>query len=523
MRKGILIMFIFSLLSLSCGKKITPVVGEGEKGGITGVVRSGGKGIDGVDIIDTGGGGSTSTSQDGKFLLSELDPGEHEVLITKERYIGRTIKVIVEAGRIKDVGEIEILQAGSIKGYIKDDKGTPLVGVDVSITGIGVTKKSGEDGGYYFSDLPPGKYEVVAGGNKIVVEVKGGEIANAQDIILPSGSGIPGLKGRIAFLSRSYDGWWMDLYVLDLSKMERWRKGSGIRYHRGSFEWHPDGRRGLVLFFLPPRGIHIIDMETGGILLRISEMSYDRFPRFSPDGTKVVYTSERGFPLYPNEDPNEVGVLKPHFWIWDGSATFLISRTYWAGDDCPAWSPDGRRIALVVDQDKDTKNYELYLAMYNYKESVWDMRRLTKANGWDYEPSWSPDGNSIAFTSERDGNSEIYLLDILSEKEMNLTKNRFYDGDPQWSPDGSKIAFTSYRDGNLEIYVMDHDGGNLRNLTRNKADDWNPRWSPDGEWIAFISNRMGNQDIFVMRADGSDQRNVTMSPEDEYEPSWALR
>ena len=67
---------------------------------------------------------------------------------------------------------------------------------------------------------------------------------------------------------------------------------------------------------------------------------------------------------------------------------------------------------------------------------------------------------------------------------------------------GAQIAFTSYRDGNGEIYVMDADGGNLRNLTRNPALDWGPAWSPDGGRIAFTSNRDGNFEIYVMDAKG---------------------
>ena len=67
---------------------------------------------------------------------------------------------------------------------------------------------------------------------------------------------------------------------------------------------------------------------------------------------------------------------------------------------------------------------------------------------------------------------------------------------------GAQIAFTSYRDGNAEIYVMDADGSNLRNLTRNPALDWEPAWSPDGGRIAFTSGRDGNLEIYVMDANG---------------------
>ena len=80
----------------------------------------------------------------------------------------------------------------------------------------------------------------------------------------------------------------------------------------------------------------------------------------------------------------------------------------------------------------------------------------------------------------------------------------FYPWEPSWSPDSKHIAFTSNRDGNLEIYVMDVDGGNQQRLT-NSGDvhihNWEPSWSPDGRRIAFTSNRDGNSKIYVMNAD----------------------
>ena len=86
---------------------------------------------------------------------------------------------------------------------------------------------------------------------------------------------------------------------------------------------------------------------------------------------------------------------------------------------------------------------------------------------------------------------------------------------------GAQIAFTSFRDGNGEIYVMDADGGNLRNLTRNPALDYAPAWSPDGGSIAFTSNRDGNFEIYVMDAKGRNLRNLTKNPSSDDFASWS--
>ena len=83
-----------------------------------------------------------------------------------------------------------------------------------------------------------------------------------------------------------------------------------------------------------------------------------------------------------------------------------------------------------------------------------------------------------------------------------------------------KIAFTSRRDGNAEIYVMNADGSGLKNLTNNPAPDYDACWSPDGQRIVFVSDRDGNGEVYVMNADGSGQKNLTNNPAFDGLPSW---
>jgi TolB protein len=71
---------------------------------------------------------------------------------------------------------------------------------------------------------------------------------------------------------------------------------------------------------------------------------------------------------------------------------------------------------------------------------------------------------------------------------------------PAWSPDGKQVAFTTNRDGNYEIYVMNADGSDPRNLTRHRGQDNFPAWSPDGKRVAFVSNRAGGHDVYVTEA-----------------------
>ncbi len=100
-----------------------------------------------------------------------------------------------------------------------------------------------------------------------------------------------------------------------------------------------------------------------------------------------------------------------------------------------------------------------------------------------------------ALTSQED---MPYEEEVGSEISISPTD----DSDPSWSPDGKKIAFNSYRDGNGEVYIMNVDGSGQINLTDNPADDKNPSWSPDGRKITFQSNRDGGFKIYVINIDG---------------------
>lgn len=135
--------------------------------------------------------------------------------------------------------------------------------------------------------------------------------------------------------------------------------------------------------------------------------------------------------------------------------------------------------------------------------------------------------HSIAFTSSRDGNNEVYLMDPDGLDESRPTThtntNTSNDQRPDISPDGSQIVFSSNRDGNFEIFIMDFDGSNVRQLTPTSsptANSW-PRWSPDGEWIAFQSGSGANFQIYRIRPDGTELTQVTNHVGLNQFPGWS--
>lgn len=137
--------------------------------------------------------------------------------------------------------------------------------------------------------------------------------------------------------------------------------------------------------------------------------------------------------------------------------------------------------------------------------------RVTLGRYLDIAPTWSPDRKILAYTSYRSGFPDI-VLQFLEEGRNTRPAggtDRRHNFLPVWSPDGTKIAFMSNRDGNSELYVMNRDGSNVRRLTNHPANDVTPTWSPTGQQIAFTSDRAGNPNIWIMNADGSQQRQLT--------------
>jgi Tol biopolymer transport system component len=165
-----------------------------------------------------------------------------------------------------------------------------------------------------------------------------------------------------------------------------------------------------------------------------------------------------------------------------------------ARDLNPFWSPDGTRVVFQSDRDGLWQIYELNL-------QTRQVTRLSDGHGQDVDPQYSPDGRTIAFRSYRDGDDSIlYLMDSDGQGAQRITPLDGDATNHAWSPNGQYIAFQSDLDGDLDVYIYDVATGQIRLLTDNDIDDYAPTWRCDSVHVVFTSDVTGNPDIFEAEA-----------------------
>mgnify|MGYP000390612563 CR=1 FL=1 len=167
----------------------------------------------------------------------------------------------------------------------------------------------------------------------------------------------------------------------------------------------------------------------------------------------------------------------------------------------PSWSPDGESIALWFWRPG------IGNSIYLLNVGSGDMRDIRNFVQTAADLAWSPDSRQIAFRSIQDDyTAEISLLDVLQEATYNLSQNAATDFQPAWSPSGREIAFVSNRGGSGNIYVMTSNGEDAHPLTTDGG--WLPSWSPDGHQIAFTSRHNGLDALHLIDADGTHLRRI---------------
>jgi TolB protein len=168
-----------------------------------------------------------------------------------------------------------------------------------------------------------------------------------------------------------------------------------------------------------------------------------------------------------------------------------------------------------------------YFHLFAYHPESLPFTRLTFGDWDDIHPAISPDGSKIAFSSNRNGYFNLYLIDVLTGETKQLTNDTAYDGNPVWSSDGLWLAYEKYQDDNLDIYIQSLaiDSGEIR-ITTHKASDFDPVWQPGSRMLAFTSSRNGTLDIFTSNTEdftgNYSVSNYTFDiTRDQHQPEWS--
>ena len=184
----------------------------------------------------------------------------------------------------------------------------------------------------------------------------------------------------------------------------------------------------------------------------------------------------------------------------------------------PAWSPDGDSI-LYTSYRRNNRPMLFLSSRIRGRPG-----RLLEKVGEDvpqYRGVFSRSGERIAVVMSTNGAADIFTARSDGARLEQLTKNRVIDVSPTWSPDGKRIAFVSDRTGAPQVYVMDSDGSNTQRVTYQGTYNTNPAWSPDGQWIAYESRLESQFDIWLIDLDGHVNVPLLNHPRSDEAPTWA--
>ena len=216
--------------------------------------------------------------------------------------------------------------------------------------------------------------------------------------------------------------------------------------------------------------LEILDIESGLRKTIYNSAHSIQAPNWTPDNEKLIYNSKGHLFTYKLAN----GEIKP---LNTGFAT--------NNNNDHVLTFDGSMLGISHHSaDNNGSSTIYYLPAKGDSTPV----RVTKTGiGASYFHGWSPDKKTMLFTGERNGQYDIYSVEVATGEETQLTNEKTLDDGPEYSPDGKYIFFNSARSGKMQLWRMDADGKNPIQLTNDKYNDWFPHVSPDKKWIVFIS------------------------------------
>jgi len=271
--------------------------------------------------------------------------------------------------------------------------------------------------------------------------------------------------------------------------------------------------------------------------------SGEGFPSLSPDGTRIVFESNR---LRKDSDPvnastifvmnadggNETPLVAGNSATWSSDSKSIAFHASASGKGLPITGLPG---AAAIDSDIFVLSVDKFLGKRSPARNI-----TNNADAVDDDPDWSPDGKKIAFTSHsitddqiNSITAEIYLINASGKgTSRRLTNNSEEERAPDWSPDGKLIAYMCRKGeregggtpGTFEICIMNADGSGQKRITNNRVAELTVSWSPDGKQLIFhrAIGGVGRFQLFTINADGSGEKQLTFIPGFNGFPNWGF-
>ena len=223
-------------------------------------------------------------------------------------------------------------------------------------------------------------------------------------------------------------------------------------------------------------------------------------PSWSSDGTRLAYVS---FEL-----------KKPVVYVHTlATGQRKAVANFKGSNSAPAWSPDGRTLAVALTQDGLS---QIYLIGSDGSGSP---RRLTSSAGIDTEPVFAPDGKSLYFTSDRGGSPQIYRIAVGGGDATRITFGSSYNVSPRISPDGKTLAYLTRREGRFLVAVRDLANGGETLLSESGREE-SPSFAPNGRWVMYATQSGGRDSLVAVSIDGRVRQRLTSNAGDIREPTW---